>query len=182
MWWFIRCYTMYMHYYNVVTMQHTNMASSVCPFKQAIWKGVSPYSVFWLTAQAPFCISSFTVSWWLFTVAQWMGASPHWNMRNNTHTCICTQACYMYMYQWLIITVWHRQFPVQFAHASSQFHILSAIMAKQKRSMKWQVMVATCGKLQSSLLLWSTMLLLLWFTEPVTQTAKKFLLNCIFVW
>ena len=34
----------------------------------------------------------------------------------------------------VIITVGHRPFPVQFAHASGQFHFLSAIMAERKRS------------------------------------------------
>ena len=33
-----------------------------------------------------------------------------------------------------------------------------------------------------SLLLWSTTLLLLWFVEPVTQMAEKFLLYRIFAW
>ena len=57
-------------------------------------------------------------------------------------------------------TVGHRPFPVQFAHASGQFHFLSAIMAEQKRSVsgcssssaskqsKRQVTVATCEKWQ----------------------------------
>ena len=60
----------------------------------------------------------------------------------------------------VIITVWHRPFPVQFAHVSGQFHSLSAVMAKQKRSgascssssaskqSKRQVSVATCEKWQ----------------------------------
>ena len=63
----------------------------------------------------------------------------------------------------LIITVGHRPFPVQFAHAAGQFHFLSDKMAERKRSvgtsaspsaskqLKRQVTVSTCEKWQREL-------------------------------
>ena len=87
----------------------------------------------------------------------------------------------------LIITVGHRPFAVQFAHAASQFHFLSDKMAVRKRrgtsasssaskQSKRQVTVSTCEKWQRELDLdYQT---LLWLRYDV-DAANRSLVNTL---